>query len=146
MFNDFKSAFPRKGFNFLNGIFIGMFRLNPFSVYEMEFLIQLFDPDRLIPRTIKIAFHGSCPPIETSLLNKKFRIEIGPELLVDAFQQVKVEFFKNSLGIVVRLVEGLGMLQKVEANEGEILRIERVPQRTQKYFRPGQVVISNRGT
>src|SRR5271156_4486299 len=97
----------------VDGIFVTVLGVDGLAGTELDCFVA--DTHLLPPGAGEVHLNPMTFAVVEGVMLKGGEIEIGPQLAIDARQQIEVEFRSDALGIVVGAVENVGQLFKIDA-------------------------------
>src|SRR5262245_17463018 len=107
-------------------VFVAVFGVNGLACFQPDFQVQGPQADGLGLRADKVHFDAAARRVEHSPMPERGDVEIGPQLAVDAHEEVEIERRRHALGIVVGRHQNRRIFAQVETQKHAVLRTQRV--------------------
>lgn len=112
---DAKASLCRQVRKFRKSIFVRVFCPDAFT--ELEADLCLSDMHRLVSQADQVHFNPALVGIIKGVMSEMLYLEIGFQLLIDAFQQVLIEPGRHTLRVVVGPVQDGTVLLQIDADQ-----------------------------
>ena len=98
----------------VDGVFVAIFGVDGLASAEID--SRSVDPRLLPPCRGEMHLDPVVRAVVEGVMLEGAEIEVGAELAVDARQEIEIEFRRDTLGVVVGVVENFGILHQIDAD------------------------------